>query len=60
MRIVQDSDDELDDDVEVQPLSAEKPPMKNTSQQSHGTGSTGKGADRHHGLLVLILAQQNP
>ena len=60
MRIVQDSDDDLDDEIEVpvqnQPNTTEKPPAKEASQQSHGTGSTGKAAAHLPDIMVLTTA----
>jgi hypothetical protein len=57
MRVIQDSDDELDDDVEAgnppaqEPDASNKEFMTNRSIEPHGTGSTGK-ADNTPGALA--------
>lgn len=60
MRIVQDSDDELEDVIEAeapQPGTTARPFAQEVSHQSQGTGSTGKTVNERGIPLLLTLCQ---
>jgi hypothetical protein len=59
-RVIQDSDDELEEDLEAdlpppkQPNASDQPPSNDT----HGTGSTGKADYRHLLWTSLIFSDR--